>query len=348
MTHAENIIRCMEFRCPEWIPCRVGVHALIPAHREEIADLVREYPRIFPPAQFHQVDFHLLGDRFALGYLRDSWGCLWHNVQPGMIGMVVEHPLADWGRLAHYKPPDPVAVGPFGLRDWDATKRSLDSAREAGMLREGNGETLFDRLYHLRGYENLMLDLASEDPRLDELIEMLTRYELALVDKWLELGVDRIYFHTDIGTQQALMISPQTFRRKIKPMFAAIFGKCRDAGVHVRLSSDGVLLEIIDDLIECGISMHDPQYRANGLGNIVSRYRGRLCVELDLDRQMFPFCTPAEVDEHIRSAIEALYLPEGGLMLSASNSPDVPIEIVRAQCEAFERYCFEPAKAGAK
>ena len=60
----------------------------------------------------------------------------------------------------------------------------------------------------------------------------------------------------------------------------------------MHLSSDGKLLEIVDDLVECGVSVHDPQLRANGLDGIVRRYRGKLCAQVDLDRQAFALSAP--------------------------------------------------------
>jgi hypothetical protein len=86
--------------------------------------------------------------------------------------------------------------------------------------------------------------------------------------------------------------------------------------------------------------MHDPQFRANRLDRIVRAYKGKVCIELDLDRQLFPFCTPDDVYNHIKESVEAMYLPEGGLVLSAANMPEVPFENIQAQCDAFEEFCF--------
>jgi uroporphyrinogen decarboxylase len=340
MTDRENTIRAMEFAHPEWIPCRIVVHQRRSSEVEEIQELVREHPRIFPPAIYATVDFHAPGERISAGDIRDSWGCLWRNILPGVIGQVIEHPLANWDTFGSYHPPDPIVSAPFGIRDWSVEAARIQRLKEHGLLAEGNGENLFDKLYELRGFENLMIDIATGDPRLEALVDMLTDYEVRLVEKWLEIGVDRMYFHTDIGTQQALMISPASFRAFLKPMFQLLFGMCRDAGVHVRLSSDGVLLEIVEDLLECGVTLHDPQLRANRLDRIVTTYKGRMCAELDLDRQLFPFCSTKQVRDHVRECVEAMYLPEGGLMLAAANTPDVPIRNIRAQCEAFEEFCL--------
>ena len=205
----------------------------------------------------------------------------------------------------------------------------------------GSGERLFDRLYFLRGFENLMIDIATDHQNLPRLINMLLDYQLTLVQKWLDVGVDAIEFHTDIGTQNALMISPQQFRKYIKPMFKEIFSVCRKAGVHVLLSSDGNLLEIVDDLVECGVSRHDPQLRANTLQGIERTYKGKMCINLDLDRQMFPFCRPGDIRRQIEEVIERLGSPRGGLMISGSIfGGDVPLENIDALCSSLVELCW--------
>ena len=205
----------------------------------------------------------------------------------------------------------------------------------------GNGERLFDRLYFLRGFDNLMLDFAEEPPELVRLIAMLEDYEMRLIRRWLKLGVDVIGFHTDIGAQASLMISPASFLKYIKPMFKTLFQACRQAGVHAYLSSDGRLLEIVDDLIECGVSVHDPQLRANTLEGIARAYKGKLCANVDLDRQSFPFITPQEIRRQIKEVVDVMAAPEGVLMVSAGIfGADVPLRNIVAICEAMEDYCL--------
>jgi hypothetical protein len=70
--------------------------------------------------------------------------------------------------------------------------------------------------------------------------------------------------------------------------------------------------------------------------------RGRVALNQDLDRQLFPFASPSEIEDHIREVYEALYLPEGGLMLIAECAPDVPLENIDAICCALEQVCHPP------
>jgi len=275
-------------------------------------------------------------------YYRDNWDCLWYNAQGGLEGQVVENPLADWKALNTYEMPDPLLKSERGERNWEKIKEDIEERKKRGFLTTGDGERLFDRLYFLRGFENLMIDFATDAPQLPQLIKMLLDYEMKIVNKWLEIGVDVIGFHTDIGTQKGLMISPAKFRKYIKPMFKEIFTTCRKAGTHVSLSSDGCLLEIVDDLIECGISMHDPQIRANTLEGIVKAYKGKVCVNLDLDRQMFPFCKPEDIKKQVKEVVERLGSPKGGLMvLGEIYGGDVPLENIEMLSEAMEEYCLK-------
>ena len=343
---ADNYLRAAQFQRPKWIPCSVG---LLPAtwkkYRQELEDLALEHPRIFRGYKRGSRDFDNLGDiTYAAKEYTDAWGCRWENLAPGMVGQVAEHPLADWEAFETYQPPDLMQMTDLGQpRDWDAIARGLQRTAEHGGLRWGGGlhhGFMWMRLYYLRGFEDLMIDIATADPRLDRLIDVVLEQNMRVIERYLELGAELMSFGDDLGNQDALPISPRHWRQYLGPCYRRMYGACREAGAHVYMHSDGHLIPIIGDLIEAGVTIINPQIRANGLENLVRECKGRVCVNLDLDRQLFPFTTPAGIDAHIREAIEALGSDEGGLMLGAECAPDVPLDNIRAICEAFERYCF--------
>jgi hypothetical protein len=111
--------------------------------------------------------------------------------------------------------------------------------------------------------------------------------------------------------------------------------------VHGGLSSDGRALDVVDDMVECGVSFHDPQLRRNTLAGIRRAYRGMLCASVDLDQQGFPFMSPEAIRAQVREVVETLGAPEGGLMLSACiDDPQVSLQNIAALVEAMEEYCF--------
>ncbi len=147
-----------------------------------------------------------------------------------------------------------------------------------------------------------------------------------------------MYFGDDLGTQHSLPISPEKWRRYFKPCYSKLYRICHEAGHYVYMHSDGHILPIIEDLLECGVDVINPQVGANGLDNLVKLCKGKVCVDLDLDRQMFPFVKPEQIFSHIEEAIIKLGSPEGGLWLKASIGPEVPIENIDAICAALSNY----------
>jgi hypothetical protein len=338
----ENYLKALEFRYPEWIPCEI---IFSPAgwkyHREKLEKIVIRHPLLFGNYKKGSKNFDDIPPVYRKGYFRDNWGCLWNNIQEGLEGRIVEHPLADWKALDTYELPDYLTQTERGERDWRQIKKDVEENRRKGLLTVGDGERLFDRLYFLRGFKNLMIDIMTDDLHLPRLIDMLLAYEMKLVKKWLEIKVDLIGFHTDIGTQQGLMINPMKFRKYIKPLYKELFMTCRKADTHVYLSSDGRILDIVDDLVECGVSVHDPQLRANTLEGIAKFYKGKMCIDVDLDRQMFAFCTTNDIKQQVKEVVEKLSLPEGGLMMKTEiTGTNVPLENIEALCQSMETFCI--------
>lgn len=337
----ENYIKTITFNNPRWIPCRVS---LMPAtwrkYRKSLEDIVLRHPKVFPDYKEGSIDFDIIDNpTYRRGKVTDSWGCVWENIEEGLDGLVVGHPLDDWEKLDTYTPPDPITQEERGgIPDWEKRREWIKELKSQGKLATGGlpHGFMYMRLYYLRGFENLMIDIALDDPRLERLINMVLDYNIRFINKWLELGIDIMYFGDDLGNQDRLPISPEKFRRYLKPCYKKMFSLCREKNVYVYLHSDGHILEIIDDLIECGINVINPQVRANTIEGLEKVAKGKVCIDLDLDRQLFPFATPKEIREHIETAVERLNSPNGGLMLIAECEPDVPLENIEAICDTLE------------
>lgn len=343
-----NYLKAVQFDSPDWTPCRVG---LMPAtwmkYREDVEQVVLAHPRLFPgyakgSKDFDRIDYPL----YELGRRTDAWGTVWENVAQGLDSHPVGFPLEDWSALEGYTPPDPLTQDLFGPRpDWEKVKQGLAAAKARGDLATGGGLShgfMYMRLFYLRGFQNLMLDLATDDPRLGRLIRMVEDYNAPVIRKCLQCGAEFMSFGDDLGLQRALPMSPAMWRRFIRPSYDRLFRPCRQADVPVYLHTDGHVLEIIPDLIEVGVRVLNPQIRANGLEGLKELAKGKVCIDQDLDRQLWPFATPSQIEEHIGTVFEGLFLPEGGLMLFAECEPDVPLENIDAICAALEKFCRPP------
>ncbi|MCM8768349.1 MAG: hypothetical protein NC911_01495 [Candidatus Omnitrophica bacterium] len=266
----------------------------------------------------------------------DKWGCVWAYQQDYLVGQVVQHPLADWERLKEYVPPDPE-----DYTDWKKAAQDIREAKTKGVLASGGIDHgfFFLLLTYLRGYQNAMIDFAEQPPCLFELIEIIEDYWVKVVKKWIDLGVDVVNFGDDLGLQFSLPISPATWRRLIKPSYQKLFRLCREKRVQVRFHTDGRVVEIMEDLVECGVSILNPQDLVNGLDNLARLLKGRVCIELDIDRQSITFSgTPQDIKKHIFTCVEKLGSPQGGLFLIFGAYPGIPGENLAAVIEACEQY----------
>ena len=272
---------------------------------------------------------------------RDDFGCVWHTADDGIVGVVKEHPLSDWSQWEDYTFPDPSVCMGIGPVDWDEEASALREKRERdGFAPAGlrHGHT-FLQLCDIRGYEDLLADMQEGEPLLDKLIEGVEAFNTGILERYLAIGVDMFSLPEDLGMQTGPMLSPAMFRRYIKPVYRRMMDAVRRAGAAVHMHSDGDIRLLADDLTESGVSVLNLQDLVNGIGWIRNRFRGKVCIELDIDRQkVTPYGTPEQVDELIRTEIKELACPDGGLMRIYGLYPGVPMKNAEALMDAMERY----------
>jgi len=339
MNDRENYLATIEFRGPEWIPCSIGfLPGVWKDYRGDLEELVLRHPSIFKGFEEGSVNFDDMGHWNSGEYFTDTWGVVWYHAIDGIYGTIMKHPIDEWSKLATYRPPESTLFTEDGPReDWSIVRRNVESARKAGVITWGEGRNrYFERLNFLRGFENLMTDFIRNPPELHQLIDLVISTNLRVIGKWLEIGVDIMSFQDDLGTQVSCMVSPRVFRRHLKPGYERMFRPCREAGSHVAFHSDGHILEVVGDLIETGVTVINPQIRANTLEVIVRTLKGKICINLDLDRQLLPFAKPEDIRKHIDEAVSRLGSKDGGLKLSAEVGPYVSLKNIEAICKTFE------------
>lgn len=330
MTERERILNCIEMKGDGEIFSSVSIIATVwEKNKEFFEEKMKKCPHV-------SIGIAKDETRRAGNKIRDKWGCLWIYPMDYLDGQVIEHPLSDWERLKDYQVPDPEK-----FTDWVAARKNIQEAKSNGYFTSGHIDHgfFFLLLTYLRGYENTMVDIAEGNDNLFRLIEIIENYWLAVIKKWIELGVDMVGFGDDLGLQNSLPISPSSWRRFIKPSYKKFFGLCRKNGVHVGLHTDGWIVSIMEDLIECGVSVLNPQDLVNGIENIERILKGRVCIDLDIDRQKLTYSgTPEEIDRHIFNCVKTLGSKKGGLKLKFGAYPGTPVENIGAVIEAFEKY----------
>ena len=143
----------------------------------ELQQLLVDHPVLFPGFQpSDPVRLPASGANARAGHpYTDYWGSVWETPIEGFAGCITRFPLANWAAFDGYVPPDPGVSNGVLPVDWAQRAVGAERARTAGHAFGGgltHGHT-FLRLEYLRGYENLIYDMADDEPRLWQLIEMI-------------------------------------------------------------------------------------------------------------------------------------------------------------------------------
>jgi hypothetical protein len=346
MQYRENFIKTITFGHPEWLHHSIGFNpAMWAVYKEELEEAVLKHPSVFPGHKKGSVDYknmefstESLDDNFVV----DAWGCKWHYPLRYMDGVVVGHPLGDISKLDSFTPPA-SPVPNLSEAQWEEEIKRVKEAKARGEIVSGGTEHgfLFLRHTYLRGFDNAMLDYADEDSWEDlrRIYGMIIDHNMKIVEYHIRRGSDYMEFAEDLGTPTGTIISPEAFKKWVKPAYAALMQPCKKAGMYVGLHSDGKTLDILEDQIEAGVDVVNPQDLCNGIDELARRIKGRACIRLDIDRQsVVPYGTPGDIDDLIREEIEKLGSPAGGLMLVCGIYPPTPVKNVEALAYAIEKY----------
>jgi hypothetical protein len=300
---------------PSAIPVSFGI---LPAawmkYRDELSSITNRYPQFFGVDRDR--DYDAVGGTYVSGEHIDAWGCVWSNLKTGQESIVTKHPYPTRESVRNLKAPETDIGFPHGF--------------------------MYLRLADLRGFEELMMDFAEDAPELQKLIDVVRDYNVRQASLLLPRFKERsfVFFGDDLGMQLSLAMSPEKWRQYLKPCFMAIYEPFVKADHLIYMHTDGHILEVIPDLKDCGVTVVNPQIRANGIDGLVDVCKGKICVDLDLDRQLFPFASVKDIDEHVKECVSKLGSDKGGLWLKIEIGDDVPLEIVEALCASAEKYRF--------
>jgi len=198
----------------------------------------------------------------------------------------------------------------------------------------------------LRGMERALEDLVVRPEIADAILERIFRFDYSLIHRVLrEAGdlVDLIYIAEDLGTQRSLLMSPNTFRKFLRPRMTQLIAMAHEHGARVFHHDDGAIRPLLPDLIEMGIDILNPiQWRCRGMERAALAADFGDCVVFHggIDNQQtLPFGTPDEVRQQVWENIEIFSAGRGYIVAPCHNiQANTPTENVVALYEAVREY----------
>ncbi len=196
----------------------------------------------------------------------------------------------------------------------------------------------------LRGWDVFLLDLLEQPAFAEALMDRLVEAYCERFDRyWNCLGqyLDVVVVSDDLGTQTAPILSPELYRKRIKPHHTRLYAHIKKkSGAYLFMHSDGSIHRLIPDLIEAGIDILNPVQASAAemdteklkkeFGDVLVFWGGGCDTQ-----RILPNGTRQEIRDEVKHRIDGL-APGGGFVFTQVHNilPDVPPENIMAMYEA--------------
>ena len=355
MTNRENYLSIARRRGYDYMPVNFS---MCPSLRERYDTYVREHELKLPvgeasvrglPADCAPPEVFLeryyKGKSFRPGTFIDGWGVAHEPGSAAAYHMTyMHHPMED------FDSPEQILAYPFPVfRDIpEDQKKHVEEIHAADLCAVGHMEvTIWETSWYMRGMENLMCDMMSEDPMAEVLLDRVTSTAVQKAVSFARAGADALFLGDDIGMQRTIMMSEGLYREWLMPRLKRVIDAARaiQPDILIFYHSCGHVTELIPSLIEAGVDVLNPvQPECMDFSEIHRRFGDALSFHGTIGTQsVMPFGTPEDVR---RKVFENLDIAgrQGGLYVCPTHllEPEVPVENVVAYVQA----CIDYTSAG--
>lgn len=222
---------------------------------------------------------------------------------------------------------------------FDRMREVVEAAHADGRWVKGVVGHLYEDSWAIRGYEPFLMDMMSEPDVCDYVFDRIFERNLAFATAAAAAGVDILHTGDDVANQNTLMFSKEIWRAFIKSRWQKTYEAAREINPNIEIwyHSDGNITDIIDELIEIGVTVLNPvQPECMDLPGLKKRYGSNLVFDGTIGTQTtMPFGTPDEVVRVVEERKRTLGT-DGALILSPTHvlEPEVPLENIEAFLES--------------
>ena len=294
----------------------------------DIEELPKAYTRYAAPPV-------VSGDWYAEGRYVDEWGCVFENVQAGLIGEV-KRPMIPAGEDGWERATQALRP-PEELLTLDRARVNEYCSGTDRFVLAGELARPFERMQFIRGTEEMFMDIALDSPAMRRCLEQVHDFYKRLLTVWAETDVDGLFFMDDWGSQRNLLVDPAWWVKVVKPMYRDYSDIAHGHGKKLFFHSDGYTLDIIPHLIDIGVDAANLQVFCIGPERL-RQFRGKITFWGEMDRQDALVHgtrqSIAAAVSHMRDAVWA----EGGAIAQCEFGAGAKPELVRMVFEEWARY----------
>jgi len=261
----------------------------------------------------------LVGDEY-----RDEFGIVKKRIpyEGGSYLEMVRHPLENLDAWSSFEFPDPLQQVHL-RRQFSEFESAIAKYGDTHAIVGGVTCTILEGAEMLRGMSQIFMDLYENPGFVEELFDKLMHYHFTVGKRLIELGVDILYIGDDAGSQQSMLISPDIWRKFLKPRYAWLFREWKKvrSDIIFAFHTDGHIEPIVPDFIEIGLDILNPvQPGCMNDTRLKQEYGDRIAFWGGINVQhTIPFGTPADVAAEVRDRMRT-FGPGGGFIISSAHN----------------------------
>ncbi|MFI3312275.1 MAG: uroporphyrinogen decarboxylase family protein [Eubacteriales bacterium] len=195
--------------------------------------------------------------------------------------------------------------------------------------------TVWERSWYLRRMERMMVDMMIAPDQATFILDKITALAIEEAEFYTKAGCDVLFFGDDVGMQNSILMSLDTYRTWLKPRIIRVIeaAKAINPQVVIMYHSCGFVEPFIDDLIDAGVEVLDPvQPECMEFSEIAEKYGDRISFHGSIGTQTtMPKGTPSEVYHKVMENLK-ISGKKGGLLVCPTHmlEPEVPVENIEA------------------
>lgn len=263
------------------------------------------------------------------------------------------HPLANMREISEIEEYRWPSLGWFDKSNIKSDMENLDSNGEYWIqyAQTGGYQGIFETAWAMRGFERFLMDLVANPELACKIMDKIVEFQIEDILRTLEAGsgrIDMVYISDDLGAQDGMIISPELWRKYIRPREEKIIKAIKSdySDVKIIYHSCGSISPVVKGLLDIGVDILNPlQFGAKDMDpkKLKKEYGDRLCFHGGMDIQrILPYGTEEEIIGEVHRLIDILG-EEGGYILTTSEfiQPDTPPQNIMAMYDAAQKYRYE-------
>jgi hypothetical protein len=192
------------------------------------------------------------------------------------------------------------------------------------------GVGVWERLAAVMGFEEAMIAMMEEPEACYEFYTAVTDYKIKLAEKIAKYYHADVFLNfDDIATERNLFMSPDTYRKLIKPHHKRLNDAVKSYGMIPVQHTCGYAELCVADYIETGAAAWNATQPTNDVAGILDKYGDKFCIEGGYDTNGKAGRPDATIDD-IKAEVERCFREYGGkkgyiftgMVLTAADTKD--------------------------